>query len=189
MKDIKRLLDEQEDKIIEANRNRHTIKQTPAAEALKKALNDLNDRHVKGFLRKNQFSNQQKNSIALKFVDLHAKVNENQRLATIDNTIATARTRREQVEQQKRQFAQMTADDQFNELKEKLLERRKAREKHRSVQQRLIAIRKSQVDRLTESVQLGTHRVKNFSTKLVKKLTSRLGSSRRQRKHDAASPF
>ena len=58
MKDIKRLLDEQEDKIIEANRNRHTIKQTPAAEALKKALNDLNDRHVKGFLRKNQFSNQ-----------------------------------------------------------------------------------------------------------------------------------
>ena len=68
----------------------------------------------------------------------------------------------------------MTADDQFNELKEKLKERRIAREKYRSVQQKLVAIRKSQIDRLTESVQMGTHRVKNFSSKLVRRLTTRL---------------
>lgn len=65
---------EQEEKILHACSNRERLKHTPATEALNRVLADLSERQSRGLLRKQQFSNQQKNATALKFVELHAKV-------------------------------------------------------------------------------------------------------------------
>ena len=46
--------------------------------ALNRALGDLSERHSRGLLRKQQFSNQSKNHIAVKFVELNAKVSSAQ---------------------------------------------------------------------------------------------------------------
>ena len=47
-------------------------------------LSELNDRQTKGLLNKNKTSAQSKNALALKFLDLHANVKKNKRLASID---------------------------------------------------------------------------------------------------------
>ena len=77
-------LEEQEQQTMSAIKNPTLASNSSTLSLLNIMLSELNDRQTKGLLNKNNTSAQSKNALALKFLDLHANVKNNQRLANID---------------------------------------------------------------------------------------------------------
>jgi len=69
-----------------------SIRRLPILTVIDLVVKELDERQIHGHLPKH-FSQTEKNAIAMKFVDLHDRVNKNQRVAMLDTQLTTLNKR------------------------------------------------------------------------------------------------